>query len=191
MSDAVAKENSAIEIIKSAFVIPLVIALVMGLAWGAVRWGASRQAEWGTPDVQPTVTGPDGSLTLRLYFARLGGELRLREAGLVNWRRTDDTAEWRFNVEKPGLYAIELECACDSADAGSVVHVELGAEKFQVTIPDTRGKLTFKTVRAGTVDLASAGFRDLRIVPVTVAHNSVMILRGVRLVPIGTSSIKR
>ena len=80
VSDAVAKENSAIEIIKSAFVIPLVIALVMGIGWGAVRWAALRQAESGTPDPQPTVTGPDGSLTLRLHFARLGGELRLREA---------------------------------------------------------------------------------------------------------------
>ena len=188
MSDAVAKENSAIEIIKSAFVIPLVIALVMGIAWGAVHWAASRQAEWGTPDVQPTVTGPDGSLTLRLYFAQLSGELRLREAGLVNWRRTDDTAEWRFNVEKLGRYDVELDCACDSADAGSVVRVDLDAEKLQVTIPDTGGDLTFKTVLAGQVDLPSAGWRDLRIVPVTVAHNSVMILRGVRLVPIGTSS---
>jgi hypothetical protein len=188
VSDAVAKENSAIEIIKSAFVIPLVIALVMGIAWGAVRWGASRQAEWGTPDLQPTVTGPDGSLTLRLYFAQLGGGLRLREAGLVNWRQTDDTAEWRFKVEKPGLYAIELECACDSADAGSVVRVELGAEKFRVTIPDTGGNLTFKAVRAGQVDLASAGFRDLRIVPVTIPHRSVMTLRNVRLVALKTSS---
>jgi uncharacterized protein DUF5077 len=191
VSDAVAKENSAIEIIKSAFVIPLVIALVMGTGWELVRWAALRKAESGKADPRPAVSGPDGSLTLQLPFAQIGGELRHRDSGLVNWQRTDDTVAWRFNVEKPGRYAVELDCACDSADAGSVVRVDLDAETFQVTIPNTGGNLTFKTVRAGQVDLPSAGWRGLRIVPVTVAHNSVMILRGVRLVPLETSSIKR
>jgi hypothetical protein len=192
VTDAVAKENSAIEIIKSALVIPLVIILVLGTGWGLVRWGAVRQAASGKPDPQPTEKGPDGSLTLQIPFAQLSGEMHYggggRHRAVGNWKQADENVAWRINVEKPGRYAVELECACDSANAGSVVRIEIGTSPLQVTVPDTGGPRTFTTIRAGNVEIPSAGWRDLRIVPVTIAHNSVMILRSVRLVPIGTSS---
>ncbi len=191
MSDAVAKENSAIELFKSVCVIPLVIALVVGTGWGLVRWAAVRQADSGKPDPRPVEKGPDGSLVLQMAFAQVSHEIHFgggRHPALNNWTRADATVMWRFDVDKPGRYAVELDCACDSANAGSVVRVELNATALQATIPDTGGPNTFKTVRAGQVDIPSAGWQDLRIVPVTLAHHSVMVLRGVRLVPIGTSS---
>ena len=64
-----------------------------------------------------------------------------------------------------------------------MVLVEIEGAALQATVPDTGGRGTFKTVRAGEVDLPSPGWRDLRIVPLTIAHNEVMTLRGVRLVP--------
>lgn len=186
------KENPVIGLIKSIIVVPLVIAIVMGTGWGLVRWAAHLQAESGKPDPRPAVQGPDGSLALQIPFAQLSGEIHYGGGGRLpavgNWKRIDETVAWRFNVEKPGRYAVELDCACDSADAGSVVRVEMDAAQLQVTIPDTGGSHTFKTVRAGQVDVSSAGWRELRIVPVTIAHNSVMTLRSVRLVPLGTSS---
>jgi hypothetical protein len=191
VSDAVVKKNSAIELIKSVFVIPLVVGLVMGSGWGLVRLAAARQRESGKPDPQPAESGPDGALVLKIPFAQVTGEIHYGGGShplLANWKRADETVTWRFNVEKAGRYNLELDCACDAADAGSVVSIALDADSFQATIPNSGGAHTFKPVRVGTVNLASPGWRELRITPVKVAHNSVMVLRGVRLAPVGTSS---
>jgi hypothetical protein len=184
VSDAAAKENPVIGLIKSIVVIPLVMAIVMGTGWGLVRWAARLQAESGIPDPRPAERAADGSLALQMPFAQVTGEIsyhRGRHQSLANWRRADETVTWKFEVAKPGRYAIELDCA--SADAGSVVRIEMAGVALQATIPDTGGSNTFKTVRAGEVEVPSAGWLELRITPITIAHQSVMTLRGVKLVP--------
>jgi hypothetical protein len=186
VSDAATKENPVIGLIKSIVVIPLVMAVVMGTGWGLVRWSARLQAESGIPDPRPAERAADGSLSLQMPFAQVSGEISYhggRHQSLGNWRRADETVTWKFEVEKPGRYAVELDCACNSADAGSVIRVEMAGAALQATIPDTGGSNTFKTVRAGEVEVPSAGWFELRIAPVTIAHQSVMILRGVKLVP--------
>jgi hypothetical protein len=187
VSGAATKENSVIGLIKSIIVIPLVIAIVMGIGWGLVRWSGRLQAESGKPDPRPAERNADGSLVLQIPFAQVTGELSYhggRHPGLVNWKRVDETAAWKFEIERPGRYAVELDCACNSADAGSVVRIELAGAALQATIPDTGGVSTFKTVRAGEVDVPSAGWFVLQVTTVTIVHQSVMNLRGVKLAPI-------
>jgi hypothetical protein len=187
VSESPAKESPVIGLIKSIVVIPLVIAIVLGTGWGLVRWAAHLQAESGKPDPRPAERASDGSLVLQMPFAQVNGEIGFhggRHPALTNWKRADATIAWKFAVENPGRYAVELDCACDSPNAGSVVRIEMAAAALQTTIPDTGGWNTVKTVRAGEVDVPSAGWFELRITPVTIAHDSVMILRGVKLVPI-------
>jgi hypothetical protein len=182
MSNAVKKENSALELVKSAAVIPLVMAIVLGLGWGLVRWAYARQVDSGKPDPRPAEKGPDGSLVLKIPFAQVTGEIHFGR-GLGNWKDPAETVAWKFEVEKPGRYVVELDCACDAANAGSVVRVETDGDSLEMTVPDTGGPNTFKAVRAGEIEFSSPGWRELRIVPLTIAHTAVMTLRGVRLLP--------
>ena len=63
------------------------------------------------------------------------------------------------------------------------LRVETDGDSLEITVPDTGGPNTFKTVRAGEIEFSSTGWRELRIVPLTIAHTAVMTLRSVRLVP--------
>jgi hypothetical protein len=191
VSNAAAKQNVALEIVKSVLVIPIVMAIVVGTGWGLVRLAAERQRASGKPEPRPAEIGADGSLTLGIPFAQVTGEIHYgggSKPQLADWTRSDETATWKFEVAKPGRYAVELDCACDPADAGSEVTVAVDAATLRATVPDTGGPKTFKTVRAGTVEFAAAGWRTLQITPVKIPHKSVMILRSVRLMPVTTSS---
>ncbi len=190
MSDAVKKGNSAIELIKSVAVIPLVVAIVLGLGWGLVRWAHARQVESGKPDPRPAKVNADGSIELEIPFAQVTGEIHLgggRRGHLDNWKRKGETVAWKFELDKPGRYAVELECASDAANAGSVVRIELDQASVEATIAATGGPRTFKPLRAGVVNIPAAGWHELQIVPVSIPHNFVMVLRGVRLLPVRTS----
>jgi hypothetical protein len=191
MSNAVKKENSALELVKSAAVIPLVVAIVMGLGWGLVRWAFARQVESGKPDPRPANVNPDGSLELEIPFAQVTGEIHFgggRPGHLGNWKRKGETVAWKFELDKPGRYAVELECACDAAHAGSVVRIELEQDSAEATVVGTGGTNTFKPLKAGAINVAAAGWHELQIVPLSIPHDFVMVLRGVRLIPVRTSS---
>lgn len=186
MSVTTTRENPLFGLIKSIIVIPLVIAIVMGIGWGLVRWSTHLQAESGKPDPRPAKAAEDGSLELQIPFARLTGEMSYhggRHPAIANWRRTNEVVTWRFEVEKAGRYAVELDCASDAAKAGSVVRVDMAGTALEATVPDTGGPSTFKTVRAGEVNVSAAGWFDLQITPVKIPHDSVMTLRTVKLVP--------
>jgi uncharacterized protein DUF5077 len=184
--------NAVLEAIKSLLVIPIVIALVVGTGWGLVRVAAARQRESGKPAPRPAEKSADGAYTLEIPFAQVTGEIHYgghRHAELGNWKHADESVTWRFEIDKPGQYAVELECACDAASAGSVVSLTVdGTNKLEATIPNTGGWKEFKPVRAGSVNIGEAGWHELHIVPVSIAHSQVLILRGVRFVPDGSSS---
>lgn len=196
MSDAAEKANtvngnSVLELVKSLLVIPLAIALVVGVGWGLVRVASARQLDSGKPAPQPAEKSPGGAYMLGIPFAQVTGEIHYggrRHAELGNWKHADESVTWRFEIDKPGQYTVELECACDAANAGSEVSLTVDGSQLKATIPNTGGWKDFKPVRAGTVNFAQPGWRELHIVPVSIAHGQVMILRGVRFVPVGTSS---
>jgi hypothetical protein len=187
VSGAATRENPVIGLIKSIIVIPLTIAIVMGIAWGLVHLSSRLQAASGKPDPRPAERAADGSLALQMPFAQLTGEMSYhggRHPMLTNWKHANEVATWRFEVEKAGRYIVELECASDASKAGSVVRVEVAGAKLEATVPDTGGSSTFKTLKAGEVNVPAAGWFDLQITPVTIPHDSVMILRNVKLVPV-------
>jgi hypothetical protein len=187
VNDPVPTQNSALELLKSLLVIPVVVAVVMGLGFGLARVGERKQAAAGQPDFQLTQVAPDGSIHLRFQVTRIGGQLGYRSGHhptLANWRHTEDSPAWHFPVEKAGLYAVELEYACDSDNAGSTVRIEVAHASFTLQTSDTGGSGTFKTVRAGEVNLPVTGWYTLRIAATKVAHDTVMTLRDVSLVPI-------
>ena len=75
-----------------------------------------------------------------------------------------------------------------TANAGSVVRIELEQASVEATVAGTGGAKTFKPLKAGEVNVAAGGWHELQIVPVSIPHNFVMVLRGVRLIPVRTSS---
>ncbi len=142
----------------------------MGVGWGLVRVASARQRDSGKPAPQPEEKNADGAYTLQIPFAQVTGEIHYggghKHPELGNWKHADEGVTWRFEIDKPGQYAVELECACDAANAGSVVSITVDAhqvggnhsqhgrlEDFQAG-PRRNGQYLFRRL-AGPADCAA------------------------------------
>jgi hypothetical protein len=210
LSNPIVKQNSVLELVKSLLVIPITVALVMGLGYGLARVAERKQTQSGQPDIQPAKVAADGTIDLPLHFALVDGQVVFRSGShptLVNWRHTGDSALWHFPVEAGGRYAIELEYACghgetpnsnastsgtpNSAPAEGESTMQLqftGAEVSDQTlilkIANTGGSAVYKKFRVGEVNVSGGGWYNLRIAETADSQEPVMTLRGVRLIPV-------
>jgi hypothetical protein len=183
VSESVSTQNSALEILKSVLVIPVVVAVVMGLGYGLARVAERQQTATGKPDVQPADVAADGSVTLPLQFALVSGQIVYHHPMLTNWAHLEDSALWHFPLQ-PGRYAVELNYACDMANAGSTVQIQMADTPLILKVVDTGGSAMYKKFVAGEVNVPTADWYNLRISATDIAHKTVMNLRGVKLIPV-------
>jgi hypothetical protein len=187
MSDARNQENSLLAIAKSILVIPLVIAIVVGLARGLVHLAHGAQIKSGKPEPSPVVKSDDGTITLHEPFTEVRGETSYWQGHASprpsEWKRMPTDLSWHIPLETPGRYVIKLEFSCDPAEAGSQIRIEMAGATFEPTILSTGGPNKFELLRAGEVNIPAAGWYDLRISPVNIVRNSIMTLRRIRLIP--------
>jgi hypothetical protein len=176
--------NSAFELIKSVLVIPVVAAIVMGIGYGLARVADRKQAASDKPDVRPTKVADDGSITLTMNLAVVTGQITRHGSAITNWRHLEDFVLFHFPVEKPGKYAVELSYACNPANAGSTVQIQLADSTLILKVADTGGATSYKTVQAGEVNLPEAHWYNMRFVATEIAHETVMTLRSVKLIPV-------
>ena len=184
MSHSIPKQNSALELAKSVLVIPVVVAIVMGIGYALARVAERKEIASGKTDVRPTDTAADGSINLPVRFAVVTGQISRNGSGIKNWRHLEDFVLFHFPVEKPGHYAVELTYACDSANAGSTVQVQIGNLGDSIfTVADTGGSANYKSFRVGETVLLDDHWYNLRISATKIAHDTVMNLRAVKLIP--------
>jgi len=185
VSETLPKQNAALELLKSVLVIPVVVAIVMGIGYGLARVAERKGAASGKADVSPVDVAADGSINLSTPLAVVTGQITRHGPTITNWRHLEDFVLFHFPVEKPGHYRVELTYACDSANAGSTVEIELaskgGSSTFKVA--DTGGSGNYKSFRVLEVILLDAHWYNLRIRATELAHDTVMNLRGVKLIP--------
>jgi hypothetical protein len=184
VSESLSKPTSALELLKSALVIPVVVAIVMGIGYGLTRVAERKEAASGKADVRPTDTAADGSITLSTDLAVVTGQISRHGSTITNWRHPEDFVLFHFPVDKPGRYAVELNYACDLANAGSAVQVQMAGTDLIVNVADTGGSGKYNKVRAGEVNLPTADWYNLRISATQIAHQTVMNLRSVKLIPV-------
>jgi hypothetical protein len=184
VSESLSKPNSALELLKSVLVIPVVVAIVMGIGYGLTRVAERKGAASGKVDVRPSDTAADGSITLSTHLAVVTGQISRHGSTITNWRHPEDFVLFHFPVDKPGRYAVELTYACDLANRGSTVEVQMGDADLIVNVADTGGSGTYKSVRAGEVNCPTADWYNLKISATQIAHQTVMNLRGVKLISV-------
>jgi hypothetical protein len=182
VSQILPKQNTALELVKSVLVIPVVVAVVMGIGYGLARVAERKATASGKPDERPVKVAADGSIDLPVKFAVVTGQISRSGSTIDNWRHAEDFVLFHFPVEKPGRYAVELSYACDSANAGSSVQIQLADSTLILKVADTGGSA--KEFRAGEVELPAAHWYNLRISATEIAHETVMTLRGVKLIPV-------
>lgn len=186
MSNPIVKQNSVLELVKSLVVIPITVAVVMGLGYGLARVAERKQTQSGQPDIRPTDVAADGSITLPMQFALISGQIVYHHPMLTNWQHLEDAVLWHFPLEA-GRYTVELNYACDMANAGSTVQVQMADTALILKVADTGGSAMYKKFLAGEVNLPTSDWCNLRIAATEISHKTVMNLRGVKLIPVKKS----
>lgn len=133
---------------------------------------------------------PDGSLLLTAADADITGthaayESREDRRCIGFWTSEKDSVSWRFRLNQPAKFNVELTFACQDSDAGSEIRVEvegLGNQSLPLKVPATGGWGKFETKALGPITLP-AGSHTLRVSPQKLANDAVMNLRSVRLLP--------
>jgi hypothetical protein len=210
LSNPIVRQNSVLEAVKSLLVIPITVAVVMGLGYGLAHVAERQQTATGQPDVQAAKVAADGAIDLPNQFALVDGQVVYRSGSrpmLANWRHVGDSALWHFPVGAGGHYAVELEYACghgetaDSnpsttgapnsapADGESAMRLQLtGAgvsdQTLILKVANTGGSAVYKKFRVGEINLTGGGWYNLRIAEMANSKEPVMTLRGVRLIPV-------
>lgn len=99
------------------------------------------------------------------------------------WTKTEDWAEWTFEIKQPGEFVVEIWQGCGKGQGGSDVAVEVGGKRFDFIVEDTGHFQNFTPRRLGRVELTS-GKQTLAVKPQRKQAAAVMDVRRVRLWPV-------
>lgn len=143
------------------------------------------------PAAKATVVLQEGSGELDLppsAAALTGGaslKIAISENVLGGWTSSEDSATWKFKLQRPGFFKLELTYA--SARDGKDTDVELLLEdelvhKFHLA--PTGGDDQFQTV-SHTIVVKASGTRALTIRPIADVPAESLTIKSVRLIPVG------
>lgn len=164
------------------------------LSVGCVRLTGGAVMNLKAVILRPAPEGPaprqadDGSLTL-LASQGISHSTVMRYEPQTNkncfgyWFNPGDWAEWRFEVDHPGTYMVEVWQGCGKGHGGSLVQVEAGGRALQFTVEDTGHFQNFIPRQLGRVQLRAKGPQSIAIRPLKKQGGAVMDIQKIRLIP--------
>lgn len=102
------------------------------------------------------------------------------------WVNPADSAQWSFDVKRPGKFDIEVRQGCGKGQGGSLAAVEVNGARFLFEVEETGHFQNFFPRRVGRILIAAPGQGSLSVKPVSKKADAVMDIREVRLVPVRT-----
>ncbi len=123
------------------------------------------------------------------YAITVGEKLRFEPQANKNtvgyWSNPNDTAEWLFKLEEPGMYEVEILQGCGKGNGGSMVDIIIENQLLKLEVQDTGHFQNFIWKPVGTIKLAETKAGKLKVIPDTKASGAVMDVRAIRLCPVG------
>jgi lysophospholipase L1-like esterase len=100
------------------------------------------------------------------------------------WTLPTDWAEWKFTVDRPVVYELELWQGCGKGNGGSDVRVEVAGQIFDFVVQDTGHFQNFVPRKLGHIHFWKAGEFSLAMKPQNKKAGAVMDVRQVRLLKV-------
>ncbi len=154
----------------------------------------------GEPDVDNRIRQfTDGTIELRAAEAQLHGEGLVYEFGtgvregdfIRGWNSLEQSVEWTFWVDNPGIFRVEMIYGCPRPDAGGGFRMTMAGGELTGTVQATterdrlrQNRPELKTFKVGKLSVATAGEYTLTIETETLSGRSLMALRSVLLKPV-------
>ncbi len=137
--------------------------------------------------LKAVLAGADGIVSMHASNAVVHGttlryEPQTNKLCLGFWTKAEDWAEWKFEINKPGDYVVEIWQGCGTGNGGSDVITEIAGKSFPWMVEDTGGFQKFVPRRVGTVAL-KAGTHTVAVKPQNRKRAAVMDIRYVKIIP--------
>ena len=169
---------------------------VTELARRLFDWQGTVGAQWPmynpghVPSPLPQLA--DASVLLHSSTASIHGTvLRYEPMPFKNtlgwWGRVEDWTDWKFQIDRPGTFDIEVLQGCGRGNGGSDVTIEVAGNSIPFVVEETGHFQNFIPRRVGRISIQSAGTYSLALKPQRKAGGAVMDVRQVRLVPSPTA----
>jgi hypothetical protein len=143
------------------------------------------------PAAKATVVLQEGSgeLDLPPSAAVLTGgtslKIAISENVLRGWTSPDDSATWKFKLQRPGFFKLELTYASTRDGNDTDVELLLGEEPIhKFHLAPTGGEDQFQTT-SHTIVITASGTRALTLRPAADIPADSLSIKSVRLVPVG------
>src|ERR1041384_3617076 len=81
------------------------------------------------------------------------------------WTLPTDWAEWKFTVDRPGVFDLEVWQGCGKGNGGSDVRVEVAGQNFDFVVDETGHFQSFIPRQLGRVHITKAGEFHLAMKP--------------------------
>ena len=127
-----------------------------------------------------------GEVVFSPATAKLSGAVELKVEGteelLANWTTTEDAAEWRFKLVKPGFFEAEVVYATAAEPAGARLELVIGERTNTIALRPSGGTDQFVT-DSETLFVSSTAEQTLVVRPIRQPDGNWLVLRSVRLIP--------
>jgi hypothetical protein len=161
----------------------------MAAKLAAWRLAVGAQMTSTNPDFVPNPQAQDGVVALPAKTAVVHGVMLRYEPlphknTLGYWVRQNDWAEFEFQIDKPGSFAVEAQVGCGNGSGGSTVEFRVAEQTLKLTVPETGGFQQFVPQQLGQLKLATAGRYKLEVRATSKPGVAVMDLREMKLTPV-------
>lgn len=97
------------------------------------------------------------------------------------WTRIDDALEWTIELDRPGVFAVEIEVASRRRDAGTPIRLSSDGASLDGRIESTGDRHAFERQSLGTLEIDRKGETVLRLEPLARPRREVCKLASIRL----------
>jgi hypothetical protein len=151
------------------------------------------KAVWLEPTAESDarlVQADDGSITLHARDAMVSGtklryEPKPEKNTLGYWTNAGDSAQWHFELSKPGTFDIEVLQGCGAGQGGSTMEILiLGNKPVEFVVEETGHFQNFVPRIVGRVKLDRAAAAVIVVQPKKIAKAAACDIRQIRLIPV-------
>jgi hypothetical protein len=172
-------KHPALLIITSLLMLTLIVAGVVGLAWGAV--------EFSKKEAKPARPNPKGIIVLLAKDAKILGKGGARYnvyRGVKNigyWDELGQSLQWTIKTKSARRYQIKIRySSCSTATCNIVC----AGQTLMKTFAKTRGNSSWKTISVGTINIPANKRISFLLKPIKTSNKQVINLAEISLIPI-------
>lgn len=100
------------------------------------------------------------------------------------WTDPADWAEWKFTVDRPGSYTIQIWQGCGKGSGGSEIEMTCAGQANKFIVEETGGFQNFKVREVGTIQFEKPGPQTFELRVKSKPGMAVMDCRQILLVPV-------